>query len=411
MVASSASRPLPTPGLYYPYADFQSEAWVKLAVINWSRIERIKPARYPHEDQMITRRLFELGWLQDITPDRTQLMAAAQEFLFEFLLTPNQPSFSGGFRLDQRKWAKYAVEQRSAWPETHFGIPPHGADKRLAYVYAGSGDEMKMIPWLIQYLKRARLVLRHEVNGAIWLGLHPYIAGIYMCALTRVIADDRLLVPVTDDEIAHRAFGRSALDRLGETLGGGRGAPREIFPEEIESQYVEIALRGALNPVDLDEIPIEKIIEFRGTHEAELRAFQDHVFGLREEVLKVSQIGDTREIEHRLRDLYKSRTEPELRDLQEKLRRFGIRSVPGFFGLRIDKDSAIQIIGGAAAAAGAHYVLGPAAPVAVPFAISVAAIPYIRTRHKEHWRIKHESPASLLLAAKHELAPKLENLG
>ena len=390
-------RPLATPALYYPYADFQSEAWVKLALINWYRVERIKPVRYPHKDRPFTRRLFDSGWLQDITPRLPQLEAVADQFL-AFLV-----------EADDHIKVKYAVSERGGWPKAHFGTPPPGADQRLAYVYAGSSDdglwnEGKVIPSLIETLERRGLVLPYKIDGAMWLGLHPNLAIVYMCALTSVIADHRQLVPITHDGTVHRAFGRSALEGIEEALTGGSETPRRSAMWEVESQYIEIALRGALHPVNLDEIRIESIIDFRGTHETELQTFQSHIFDLREEVLRICQISDAEEIRHRLGDLYKSRTEPELNDLQNKLHRFGIRSIPGFLEMRIDKETAIQTIGGAATMAGAHFVLGPAAPVAVPFAISVVAIPYIRRRRQELMRLEHESPASLLLAMKRKFA-------
>jgi Family of unknown function (DUF6236) len=394
MVEQNVYRPLPTPALYYPYADFQSEAWVKLALINWYRVERIKPVSYPYNDRAVTQRLFDSGWLQDITPSKYQLGMAKGEF-YHFLAW-----------LGKRRQARYAVDKRDGWPKSKFGTTPRGADKRLAYVYAGSDlavpSHPKMHKDLRDVLDRRGLGLIYEADGAMWLGLHPRLASVYMITLTWAIADDRQLVPVTDDEAVHRAAGRSTLDRLEKTLRGSPKASRKPSPAEAESQYVEIALRSVLNPVNLDEVSIESVIEFRGTHEAELRAFQSHVFDLREEILKICQISDAGEIQSRLHDLYKDRTEPELMDLQKKLHRFGIRSVPGFLALRIDKETAIQTIGGIAAVGGAHFTLGPAAPVAVPFAISVVAIPYIRRRRQELVSLEHESPASLLLAVKRE---------
>ena len=38
MADQSVSVLCPLPALYYPYADFQSEAWVKLALLNWDRV-------------------------------------------------------------------------------------------------------------------------------------------------------------------------------------------------------------------------------------------------------------------------------------------------------------------------------------------------------------------------------------
>jgi hypothetical protein len=378
--------------LYYPYADFQSEAWVKLALLNWTRIERIKPGGYPIEDRTATRRLLDLDWLQDITPNSSQLYTVTEQF-HEFLSRFQEPLRT-----------KYGMDQRDSWPRAHFGPVPLGADERLGYVYAAGGAEnAKMTTGLRARFRSLGLgVVKPDHHGGVWLGLHPQLAAVYMCALTEVIADDRQLVPITDDPRVHRAAGGSSLHRLEDALTGRRQAPPGPSGDEIESQYIEIALRSVLKPADLDELPIERVIEFRGTHQAELRAFQDHVFGLRKEVLTVCQISDADEMQHRLRDLYRSRTQPELEDLQEKLRKFGIRSVLGFFQLRIDKDTAIQTIGGAAAIAGAHLLLGPAAPVAAPLAISAVAVPYVRRRRQEKEQLEHKSPASLLLALQRE---------
>jgi hypothetical protein len=393
MIVQGVDRSLSTPALYYPYADFQSEAWVKLALLNWSRIERIKPSSYPIEDRAATQLLFDLDWLQDIAPNPYQLRTVTDQFE-EFLN-----------HFGQHLQAKYAVDQRDSWPKAHFGTAPPGADERLAYVYASHGADVDKMTYRLRatFGNLGLGLLELDDDDSMWLGLHPQLAAMYMCALTEVIADDRQLVPVTDDQRVHRAAGRSSLHRLEEALTGRPEAAAKPSADEVESQYVEIALRSVLQPVNLDELPIERVIEFRGTHEPELRAFHDHVFDLSKEILTICQIADAEEIRYRLRDLYKSRTEPELEDLQEQLRKFGIRSVLGFFQLRIDKDTAIQTIGSAAAMAGAHILLGPAAPVVVPFAISAVAVPYVRRRRQEKERLEHKSPASLLLALKREL--------
>jgi len=393
MTVQGVDRSLPTPALYYPYTDFQSEAWVKLALLNWSRIERIKPASYPIEDRAATRRLFDLDWLQDIAPNPYHLRAVTDQFE-EFLS-----------HFGQILRAKYAVDQRGSWPKALFGTAPPGADERLAYVYAAHGADVDKMTYRLRatFGDLGLGLLELDDDGSMWLGLHPQLAAVYMCALTEVIADDRQLVPVTDDQMVHRAAGRSSLHRLEAALAGRPEAAAKSSADEADSQYVEIALRSVLQPVNLDALPIERVIEFRGTHEPELRAFHDHVFDLRKEILAICQIADTDEVRYRLRDLYKSRTEPELEDLQQQLRKFGIQSVLGLFQLRIDKDTAIQTMGGATAMAAAHILLGPAAPVAVPLAISAVAVPYVRRKRQEKERLQHKSPASLLLAVKREL--------
>lgn len=387
-------RPLVPPALYYPYADFQSEEWVKLALLNWPKIRRIKPEGYPHEDSVATLRIRDLlpDWLIDVTPNAQQLEDVAQRF---YVLLR-----SCGPRLRER----YAVDKRYGWPSTRFGNAPPGADERLAYVLGGdeqhAGKFAKHLPAAL-----GNLVLAHRVGEATWYGFHPRLASVYMCALTEVIADTRGLVPVTDNEKVHRNARRSTLDRLEQALTGGPQAPPEPSrEEEVESQYFEIALKSVLNPVNLDEFSIDRVIDFRGNHKEELEAFQDHVFGLRTDILRLCQISDREELKCQLQDIYKQRTEPELKDLQEKLRRFGIRSITGVLKLRIDEELVTPTIGGFLAEELVRHIDPHEAGIAVSSGIAVAAITYFRRRRQERERLQHESPASLLLAVQRELA-------
>ena len=388
-----AVRPLSPPALYYPYADFQSEEWVKLALLNWHRIQRIKPEGYPLEDSAATARIRELlpDWLRDVTPNDRQLDDVAQQFAGLIA--------TSGSRLRER----YAVDKRDEWPTTLFGNAPRGADKRLAYVFGGdSWHGGKLSDVLAEALGDFGLVLAHKVGGATWYGLNPQLAAVYMCALTEIIAADRALVPVTDSEKVHRNAKGSTLDRLEQVLAGVQHTPpaEPARPEEVESQYLEIAVRSVLNPLNLAEISVDRIIDFRGSHQRELQAFQDHVFGLRADIVALCQISDEEELRQRLADLYRDRTEPELVNLRKALRQFGIRSVTGLLKLRVEKDT----IGGAVGA-GVISCADPAlARYAVPSGIAVVAFSYV-ARQRQTWEhLKRESPASLLLSLERELA-------
>jgi Family of unknown function (DUF6236) len=384
-------RPLPPPALYYPYADFQSEEWVKLALLNWHKIRRIKSDGYPDEDSAATIRVRELlpDWLRDITPRNEQLDYVGQRF--HDLLGTRGPQLQ----------VRYAVDQRDGWSRTSFGNAPHGADERLAYVFGGDESHRgKFADHLPDALNSFGLVLAHKVGETTWYGLHPRLATIYMCALTEVIADAQALVPVTDNEKVHRNARRSTLDRLEQALTGRSQAPTEPSrEEEVQGQYVEIALKSVLNPVNLHELSIDRIIDFYGNHERELQAFQDHVFGLREDIFRFCQISDADELQDRLRDIYKARTEPELKNLQRKLRYFGIVSVPELLKVRIDKEA----IGGALGAGVVGYADPALVRYTVPTGIAVVAISYVRRRRQEWDHLKRDSPAALLLAVQREL--------
>ena len=385
-------RPLPPPALYYPYADFQSEEWVKLALLNWHKIRRIKPEGYPHEDSAATKRIRWLlpDWLTDVTPKEERLDYVARRF--HDLLETRGPQLQ----------VRYAVGECDGWPRTRFGNAPRGADERFAYVFGGDESHRgKFADHLPDALERFHLIRAHKVGEATWYGLHPRLATIYMCALTEVIADAGALVPVTDNEKVHRNARRSTLDRLEQALTGRSQAPPEPSrEEEVEAQYVEVALKSVLNPVNLDELSIDRIIDFYGNHERELQAFQDHVFGLRADILRLCQISDADELQDQLGDLYKDRTEPELKDLQRKLRHFGILSVPELLKVRIDREA----IGGALCAGVVSFADPDLVQYTVPSGIAVVAISYLRRRRQEWDNLRHDSPAALLLAVQRELA-------
>src|SRR5207245_1046242 len=100
-------------------------------------------------------------------------------------------------------------------------------------------------------------------------GMHPRLASVYMCALTEAIASRRLLTPVTDDARAHQATGRSTLDRLEQALTGRTAGLGPSTNDEVEAHYIEVALAVALQPVNLAEVSIEKVMEFRQSHQRE----------------------------------------------------------------------------------------------------------------------------------------------
>jgi hypothetical protein len=202
----------------------------------------------------------------------------------------------------------------------------------------------------------------------------------------------------------HRYGRRSTLNRLEEVLTAQPSTrPSKPSLDEVEGQYVEIALKSVLNPVNLRELSLDRVIDFRGSHEKELQAFHDHVFSLRTDILRLCQISDAGELQRRLRRLYRDRTLPELKDLQGKLRRFGIRSVPNLLKLRIDKDLVTGTIGGFLADDLLTKAYPDAVPYAVPVEIAVVMISYVRRRRVERKHLLQESPASLLLAIQREL--------
>ena len=384
------------PGLYYPLADFPDQRWLKLALLNWDQIQRIRPEGYQELDRDLTRRIRELDpeALVDIQPDDDELWEVGERF--EQLLRDAGP------RLVDR----YSISSIEDWPPTFFDSRPAGGDERLAFVYAASsaGDAAKMAYHIAHQLDYMGLGVVVQDSSGTWLGLHPRLASVYMCALTEAIAERRLLRPLTYDRRAHQASGRSTLDRLEQVLTGSPAVVPGLRSDEVEAQFVEVALAAVLQPVNLDELEATQIIDFRHEHGVELAAFHRYLRSLEGEFQELSQITNLSEIERRLGRLYRTDTEPRLRALEVGLRKFGIKTALSTLTMRIDAPHAASTLAGAATVvAGAAIGIGAAATV--PLAVAMAIVPAIVAKRNERRQSKRESAVSYLLALRTEVQP------
>ena len=69
-------------GLYYPFIQFRSDSWLKLAALYWDRIGRIVPPGYVSQDSDTVRRLQdELGFITNLTPSGAETDSVSSEFL------------------------------------------------------------------------------------------------------------------------------------------------------------------------------------------------------------------------------------------------------------------------------------------------------------------------------------------
>lgn len=56
--------------LYYPWINFRSDNWIKLAALYWNRIGRIVPRGYPTHDSRTVRALDSaLGLIANLHPE------------------------------------------------------------------------------------------------------------------------------------------------------------------------------------------------------------------------------------------------------------------------------------------------------------------------------------------------------
>jgi hypothetical protein len=153
------------------------------------------------------------------------------------------------------------------------------------------------------------------------------------------------------------------LDRLAELLFGHRPTSTLHDPENA---FVHVALQAVIKPDRLANVPVDKLIRFRGGHTAELTEFREHVAGLADELRETAMVENVDIAHAHLESLYRSRTKPQLDDLRRALRSLGVESTAGTLGLKVDLNAAAgTVIGSIAAAGGQLAVAGAAVAVTV----------------------------------------------
>jgi hypothetical protein len=182
--------------------------------------------------------------------------------------------------------------------------------------------------------------------------MRPWFASVYIAALADTMASHNSLSPTTDDPRIHSAF--EAIDQLADILVGESYAPPQ---DDITGAYIHLALQSVLEPTNIADVSIDKLVKFRQRHLAGLRAFWTHVAGLGDELAHASSVDNTELMYIHLKDIYDSQTKPLLLDLKRGLSSYGIDTVAGSMALKVNVTAASGTALGAAALDEACYVL------------------------------------------------------
>ncbi|TVT60211.1 hypothetical protein FNH05_04705 [Amycolatopsis rhizosphaerae] len=382
-----------TIALYYPWVRFQDDNWLKLALLTWGNIARIRPSGIGNADDELVRQIRdETDLIMDLTPSAIDLSTVSDAF--EEVIEDARVEITD--ELEAVRWesvqTNYYQEPTRKQTGGGFGTVPK---EDLIWVYAGDDSSVRGSKADV----RARGILGStglaapDPNGGPWLGMRPKVASVYLTLLADAIARHNHLCPVTDDPRAHAATG--TLDRLAQVLFGEDARPQRV--DNPEDAYLHLALNAVIKPKRLAHLPIRKLIAFRQRYSAELEAFRQHVADLAPQLRTVAEVENLQVARAYLRAIYERTTKRQLDELRRALRGMGVDSVTGTLGLKIDLGAAAGTILGAAAAAGGQ-------PTVAGAAVGVTVLPYVARRVKEARQLRRESPVAYLLAADRKLA-------
>lgn len=360
-------------GLYYPWMHFIDDNWVKLALLTWDKIARIRSAGITDHDSDVVREVRE-----------------ESDFLLDVL-----PSWFDLHQVKDRFWTNTDVVTRTVglkdaavvndWPRL-----VHTFDD-LARVFRGEG-----LVWI--HVGDSGLKMSHSLQREFreisvgdpegkWLGLPPRLGMLYLMTLADVVSRGNNMFPVTDDPRIHQAVG--SVDDFDPDLPSA-------LRDEPGSAYLHVALKAVIEPERLATVPVATLLKFRAKYAAELAAFRDHIAQLEPELREVAAVADPTVAHAHLESIYRTRTKPQLDELRRALRGLGVTSAAGTMALKIDLNTATgTALGGLAAAAGQPVVAGAA--------VALTVLPYVIGRLTALHGLRTQSPVAYLLAADRKL--------
>ena len=361
--------------LYYPYVHPRDDGWLKHAVLFWPRIARIIPPGYLRSDTESARKLQEAGILLDRNPGPAAFSVSAD---FGGFVAAHAGELTARHSLTA---ARRLEPPRDVRADGH--VNPH-----YGWIHRG-----KITNDAIAALTENQLATEHGD----WIGMHPALSNVYMCALTAKLAARGLNVPITDQGLHHVAAAGWELDDLARALlpdtdlvaDASDGAPA------AKQLVVSLALRSLALP-GIDAVPIERIIELRHEHGDQFVRFRAAIASLAASVVDLDDIEDpdalAQHVELRYQDTIETDRRALIKDLKRK--RFDIA------------DSAVSLQAvpptGLAAAAIANIVSTGAATGAMT---AVAGINLVRSQRASADEINARHPTAWLISVEKGMTP------
>jgi uncharacterized protein DUF6236 len=370
--------PTPAPAdiaLYYPYVHPRDDGWLKHAVLFWPRIARIIPTDYLRSDTDSARKLYDAGILVDRKPEPAAASVSAD---FGHFVVAHVAELSERYSL---------AAARELEPPSDIRAYEH-VNPQYGWIHRG-----KMTIDAIAALTDSKLATEHGD----WIGMHPALSNVYMCALTAKLAARGRNVPITDQDLHHVAaagwelgdLARALLPdtHLTEDVGDGETGPEQLV--------VSLALRSLVLP-GIDGVPIERIIEMRKEHGDQFIRFRAAIADLAASVADLDDIEDPDALAQHVELRYEDTIEADRRALVNDLKR-----------KRFDvADSAVSLQAvppkGLAAAAIADIV---SPGVATGARTAIAAMKIIRSQRAGAEEIKARHPTAWLISVENGMTP------
>lgn len=382
--------------LYYPYIHFRSETWLKMTALYWPRIGRMVPWHYPVRDSVGVQMLRdELDLIHDLDPE-----PVVQEVSDHFLQLIEAHEDVIRARCDVSSLLHGQA------PDLGGEYPRSFASDRIAYIYAS-----KVSHSLREALAGRSLAV--DSRGHSWVGVHPDLARVYMCAVAERLGALYTAHPATDTPGAFAATGSGSLERItrvlweepsvgaaGLAVPSGRGGGSALTEVGIESaamydRFMVAALQMVV-PQNISKIPMERIIEARQRSWPLFAGFRSHVETYVDELTAAQASPDARVLTSEIAAQLELSLEPKLRELERELRSAKVDTFRSLWAVKTVVPSGSLAAAAVAATGIPTWSAGAAAAAA-------ASCLVVHDTNDRRAGVLQESPAGYLYSVRRQL--------
>ncbi len=354
--------------LYYPHIHLTNKNWLKHALLFWENLSRIVPKSIePSDSEDIIRIKYETGFIKDYYPKSYETAHSFEEFSRDMKPIIESESF-----FNDRYFRQNSIKRnyRSDF-ENRSGFFSQMLTNSGSYIHIE-----KIHPSLIEYFIDRGLALRGEHEWEGWIKIDNEIGLLYMSYFAKSISKNTSLPIVTDKEQAYSTsiYFESRIN--------------SDYKSQFEYRLGNLLIESVV-PKNINDVPLDKIIEIRDKYSDERISFFNEVSNLTNTISSIDNQTALNDALH----LHSKLILKEVKNLEDLFKSHKIETINKLLGISIPTSIASLT----------DYIPGQAKPFALIGGIGFGIFSTINSVKKERLELQ-KNPKSYLLNIQNELS-------
>lgn len=263
--------------LYYPHINLTNKNWIKHALLFWDRLSRVVPHSVdPADSEDIIKIKYESGFLEDYRPEKWDTTETFQQFSHELRSILESDRFFNERFFDRRhRRGDYSRELKNKRRFFSELVKSSGT-----YVHIEKID-----PRLTEYLFEMGIAIPGNHEWENWIKIDSEIGLLYMTYFAKSISKNRTLPIVTDVE---QSF--SAAINFESSINSD-------YKDQFEYRLGNLLIETIV-PKNINDIPLDKLLEIRTKYDGERAAFFNEVSNLSNSIPQIDNVGTLNDALH-----------------------------------------------------------------------------------------------------------------